>query len=422
MSSSSDVRAVLFDFGGVVLSSPFEAFARYEEANGLPRDLIRTLNSTNPDSNAWAQFERSDVSVDEFADLFEAEAQALGHAVDARAVLAMLHGHLRPVMVEAIRRIKAAGLATACLTNNVRDDRDPGEAGRRADVATVMDMFDAVVESSKVGVRKPERAFYEKACELLGVEPGHCVFLDDLGVNLKPAAAMGMRTIKVGMGPSAAPDALAALETHIGISLLPPAPLPIVATNPWSTTSTTVGYENPWIRVEHSEVIDPSGRNGVYGVVRPHNYAIGVLAIDDQGRVPLVGQYRYALGQYSWELPEGGGPKTATPVSSAERELREETGATARHWLEIGRMELSNSVTDELSILFLAWGIEHGDAEPESTEGDLRQQWVPFDELLERVWHGELTDSITVAAIYRVELMRRRGELPTAVLAALDRN
>ncbi len=417
----SEIQAVLFDFGGVVLSSPFEAFARYEEENGLPPNLIRTLNSTNSDTNAWAQFERSDVDTSTFAELFQAEAQALGHSVDARAILAMLHGTIRPEMVEAIRRIRAAGLATACLTNNVRDDRDRNNTERRADVATVMDMFDAVVESSKVGFRKPETAFYERACELLSVTPTACVFLDDLGINLKPAAAMGMRTIKVGIGPTAAHDALVALESHIGISLRGPNPLPVVTANPWSTRTTMVAYENPWIVVEHNDVDDPSGRPGIYGVVRPRNHAIGIVAINADGLVPLVGQYRYTLGRYSWELPEGGGSKASTAVSAAERELREETGSSAANWLEIGRMDLSNSVTDEMAIMFLAWDLTAGETELESTEGDLRCTWVRFDELVERVWSGELTDSITVASVLRVELLRRRGELPRALQELLDR-
>ncbi len=189
------LRAVLWDFGGVVLSSPFDAFARYEQLAGLPPDTIRSLNATNPDTNAWALFERSDVSFDEFCQLFEAEALAAGHSVDARKVMSLLHGEIRPQMVSAISKCKTAGYLVACLTNNVRTTE---EASDRSDVAEVMAMFDHVTESRHMGVRKPEVRFYELACEALGIVAHEAVFLDDLGINLKPAAAMGMRTIKVG--------------------------------------------------------------------------------------------------------------------------------------------------------------------------------------------------------------------------------
>jgi putative hydrolase of the HAD superfamily len=216
------IRAVLFDFGGVVLSSPFEAFARYERDNELPVDLIRTINATNPHDNAWAHLERNDVSVEEFVALFEAEALALGHRVDGWAVLGLLHGEIRPEMVEAIRRCRAGGLITACLTNNfVTDDGGSGvshpDPGRRAALDEVMDLFDHVVESSKVGVRKPEPRFYELALDLVGVDAAEAVFLDDLGVNLKPARAMGMTTIKV-VDPG---QALADLEAVTGLRLRP---------------------------------------------------------------------------------------------------------------------------------------------------------------------------------------------------------
>ncbi len=216
--SAAVIRAVLWDFGGVILSSPFEAFNDYEEEAGLPKDFIRTVNATGPHSNAWARLERSEVSLTEFDVLFAAESSRLGHEVRGAKVLELLHGEIRPEMVEALRRVRAAGLATACLTNNVvsGDDDDAADpTGRREQVATVMAMFDAVVESSKVGVRKPEPRFYEIACELLGVEPGECVFLDDLGINLKPAAAMGMTTIKV----QNAAQALTDLEQVLAIPL-----------------------------------------------------------------------------------------------------------------------------------------------------------------------------------------------------------
>jgi putative hydrolase of the HAD superfamily len=203
------IRAVLWDFGGVILSSPFEAFNRYEAANDLPADFIRRVNATNPDTNAWALLERNDVSPAEFDELFADESAALGHCIPGADVLGLLSGEVRPEMVTALDRVIRAGYRTACLTNNVVG----GE--QRLDVGDVMVMFDHVVESSKVGCRKPEPRFYEIACELVGVEASECVFLDDLGINLKPARAMGMDTIKVG----AAEPAIAELEQLLGISL-----------------------------------------------------------------------------------------------------------------------------------------------------------------------------------------------------------
>ena len=210
----TELRAAFFDFGGVVLSSPFEAFNRYEAAHGLPRDLLRTVNATNPDANAWARFERSEVTFDEFCDLFEDECRARGHEVVAREVMPLLLGEIRPAMVEAVRRC-GERLVTACLTNNwvSHDDRtaERVQAGRDEAFA----LFDHVIESSKVGVRKPDPRFYELACEIAGVRPAEVVFLDDLGVNLKPARAMGMRTIKVED-----PDvAIADLEQVVGFPL-----------------------------------------------------------------------------------------------------------------------------------------------------------------------------------------------------------
>ncbi len=190
------IRAVLWDFGGVILSSPFDAFAAYEREVGLPEGFVRRVNATNPDANAWARLERSEVSVDEFATLFEAEAEALGGKVTGARILELLNGEVRPEMVAALVRVRNAGYRTACLTNNILATTG-GPAERERHVHEVMGLFDVVVESSKVGIRKPERAFYEIACSSLGVQPDECVFLDDLGVNLKPARAMGMTTIKV---------------------------------------------------------------------------------------------------------------------------------------------------------------------------------------------------------------------------------
>ena len=203
------IRAVLWDFGGVILSSPFEAFNRYEATHGLPTDFIRGVNATNPDTNAWALLERNDVTPAEFDALFADESEALGHRIPGAYVLGLLSGEIRPEMVTALDRVIRAGYRTACLTNNVVG----GE--QRMEVGDVMVMFDHVVESSKVGCRKPEPRFYEIACELVGADPSECVFLDDLGINLKPAKAMGMTTIKVG----AAEPAITELEAVLGIDL-----------------------------------------------------------------------------------------------------------------------------------------------------------------------------------------------------------
>jgi putative hydrolase of the HAD superfamily len=206
------IRAALFDFGGVILTSPFEAFERYELERGLPAGLIRQLNATNPDTNAWARLERSEVSLDEFSELFEAEAFASGHEVVGRDVIGLLSGAIRPQMVEAVRRCSER-LITGMLTNNfVVGD---GHVDRESEMGGVLGLFDAIIESSKVGVRKPDPAFYELACAQLGIEPSEAVFLDDLGINLKPARALGMTTIKV-----VDPDiAITELESIVGFPL-----------------------------------------------------------------------------------------------------------------------------------------------------------------------------------------------------------
>jgi putative hydrolase of the HAD superfamily len=204
------IRAVLWDFGGVILTSPFEAFERYELEAGLEPGFIRRLNATNPDANAWARLERGELDLDGFGAAFEDEARALGGALSGADVLALLSGEVRPEMVEGLRRCKAAGLALACLTNNVANGEE------RPDLAEVMALFDVIVESSKLGLRKPEPRFYELACEALDVTPPECVFLDDLGINLKPARAMGMATIKV----ESPAQALTELGSLLGIALL----------------------------------------------------------------------------------------------------------------------------------------------------------------------------------------------------------
>lgn len=186
------IKAVLFDFGGVITTSPFDNFALLEERVGAPADTIRKINSTNPDTNAWAQYERNDVDVDGFCELFEAEAAALGYQIPGRDVLDCLKTQIRPFMVDALRKV-GQHYRTAMLTNNFSAGDDPG-SGSHGDTKQ---LFEVIIESSKVGVRKPTPRFYELACEGLGVEPSECVFLDDLGINLKPARAMGMTTIKV---------------------------------------------------------------------------------------------------------------------------------------------------------------------------------------------------------------------------------
>ncbi len=194
-----NIEAILWDFGGVFTTSPFEAFSRFEKANGLPEDFIRSINATNPDSNAWAQFESNAVTLDEFDTLFAQEAAARGHEVGGKQVVALLSGDLRPRMAQVLKECKNH-YKVACITNNVKSGAGPGMARdtRKAEaVAQVMAMFDLVIESSIEGVRKPNPAIYQLTCDRLGVAPATSVFLDDLGINLKPAAAMGMQTIKV---------------------------------------------------------------------------------------------------------------------------------------------------------------------------------------------------------------------------------
>ncbi len=193
------IQAVIWDFGGVITSSPFESFNRFEAERGLPKDFIRGINATNPETNAWAQFESSAVSLDEFDGLFAAEAQAKGHQVGGREVVALLSGDLRPRMIQVLKICKAS-FRIACITNNVRSGEGPGMAKtteKASAVAEVMKLFDLVVESSIEGIRKPNPAIYTLTCERLGIEPAQAIFLDDLGINLKPAAKLGMKTIKV---------------------------------------------------------------------------------------------------------------------------------------------------------------------------------------------------------------------------------
>jgi putative hydrolase of the HAD superfamily len=208
------IRAVLWDFGGVVTTSPFDAFIDYERANGLPEGLIRQINATNADTNAWAKLERSEVDLSGFAALFEAEALERGHTVSGEAVLALLQGRVRPEMARAVARC-AERLICTCLTNNFLGGGLMADPTRAEEVAAVQAHFHHIIESSKVGLRKPDPRIYRLACDTMGVEPAEVVFLDDLGVNLKPAAAMGMTTIKV-VDPA---EALRQLEAVVGFAL-----------------------------------------------------------------------------------------------------------------------------------------------------------------------------------------------------------
>lgn len=212
------VKAVVWDFGGVFTSSPFEAFARFERERGLPEDLIRKINSTNYLDNAWAKFERSDVSMDEFDELFAQEAKALGHDVRGREIIALLSGDVRPEMLAALKTIKGKGLRVGCITNNVSAGEGAGMAStseKARAVQEIMDEFEFIIESSKAGVRKPHPKIYEMALEELGMEAGDAVYLDDLGINCKAAHQVGMKAIKV----TGADQALADLEEIVGFAL-----------------------------------------------------------------------------------------------------------------------------------------------------------------------------------------------------------
>ena len=179
--------------------------------------------------------------------------------------------------------------------------------------------------------------------------------------------------------------------------------------DPWKRVSRRVGYQNPWITVFHDEVVRPDGSPGIYGVVHFDNTAVGVVAIDHQDRVALVVQHRYTLGHRSWEIPEGGAPPGESPLEGAQRELREEAGVVASDWREITRIHVSNSVTDEEAILFLATGLTHGPTALESTESDLTLDWVAFHEVMAMVMDGRITDAMSVVALQRIALERGRS-------------
>jgi putative hydrolase of the HAD superfamily len=210
------IEAILFDFGGVITTSPFEAFNRYEAQKGLPKDFLRSVNARNGNSNAWARMERAEIGPDEFDQAFAEESAALGHRVPGADVMSLLAGDIRPRMVQALHTC-AARFKIGCLTNNMPVGFGPGMArapDKARAVRAVMDLFAVVIESSKVGLRKPDPRIYQLACERLGVAPNAVVYLDDLGINLKPAKDLGMTTIKVG-DPDAA---LVALAEATGLS------------------------------------------------------------------------------------------------------------------------------------------------------------------------------------------------------------
>ena len=208
------IEAVIWDFGGVLTTSPFEAFARFEQERGFPVDIIRRTNAANHLENAWAKFERAEIDVEAFDQLFAEESRAFGAEVRGKEVLPLLQGDLRPEMVEALRRIKAQ-CKTGCITNNLPANAIGSTSGRSLYVAEVMALFDHIIESAKIGLRKPDPHIYRMMIDALKVDPAKCVYLDDLGVNLKPAREMGMTTIKV----ASAPQALAELEAATGMKL-----------------------------------------------------------------------------------------------------------------------------------------------------------------------------------------------------------
>src|SRR6202045_841537 len=208
------IEAVIWDFGGVLTSSPFEAFARFETERGLPADIIRRTNAHNHWENAWAKFERAEVDIETFDQLFAAESLALGAEVRGKEGLPLLSGDLRPEMVEG-RRLVEAKFRTGCITNTLPANAIGSAGGRSLYIAEVMALFNPVIESAKIGLRKPDPRIYQMMVEALHVDSNACVYLDDLGVNLKPARAMGMTTIKV----VDASQAIAELEATTGLAL-----------------------------------------------------------------------------------------------------------------------------------------------------------------------------------------------------------
>lgn len=182
--------------------------------------------------------------------------------------------------------------------------------------------------------------------------------------------------------------------------------------NPWKTLSTKAIYKNPWMSVREDQVINPKGGQGIYGVVSFRNKAIGIIPVDKEGNTYLVGQYRYTVGEYSWEIPMGGGPVETDPLESAKRELKEETGFTAGRWTNIARIHTSNSVTDEEGFIFLAQELTAGETEFEETE-DLQIRKVSFAKAVRMVMESEITDAISVAGLLKAEkILKKQGDLP----------
>ena len=208
------IEAVIWDFGGVLTTSPFEAFARFERERGLPADIIRRTNAANPLENAWAKFERAEVDIETFDRLFAEESLLLGAQVRGCDVLPLLSGDIRPEMVNALKRVKAE-FKTGCITNNLPANAIGSVSGRSLYIADVMVLFDHVIESAKIGLRKPDPRIYRMMVEALAVDPNKCVYLDDLGVNLKPAREMGMTTIKVSNAAQAIAELEAATELRL---------------------------------------------------------------------------------------------------------------------------------------------------------------------------------------------------------------
>ena len=211
----SRITTIFFDFGGVIADSPFANLSRYENERGLPADFIRLTNADNPDDNAWACFERGEIDLDQFDQRFRAETCARGHEVPGRDLIPLLQVEVRPAMITLLDQLRSKGLRLACLTNNLPIGEGPGmsqDSAHASKVAEVLNRFELVLESCRAGTRKPEPKFFQLACEKMQVAPEEVLFLDDLGINLKPARAMGMTTIKVTSAEQAI-EALAALNS-----------------------------------------------------------------------------------------------------------------------------------------------------------------------------------------------------------------